>query len=168
MVALLTFLAGPIGRWLIITAIVAAALGGTYFKIKQIGWDEREAVAQAEAKEAERLAAALGKRRVEVTERVVIEYRDRVKVVRQQGEEIIREVEKLVPVGSCDLPSGFRVLHDAAVTGSLPRPSLGTDAAAVSAQDAAYTVVANYTVCHDTAERLIALQRWVKEQERVH
>ncbi|MBK8916347.1 MAG: hypothetical protein IPM64_17420 [Phycisphaerales bacterium] len=47
----LAFLAGPIGRWLVIGLIVAASLTGLYHNIKQRGWDEREAVAIEEDKE---------------------------------------------------------------------------------------------------------------------
>lgn len=148
-------------------AVIAASYGAAYWKGRQDGWDKREEVAEAAAREQERLSARLAALRGKVTERVVVEYRDRVKVVREKGEEVIREVERLVPVGSCDLPAGWRVLHDAAVTGSLPRPSLGANGAAVSAQDAALTVIANYTTCHENAERLTALQRWATQQHNL-
>ena len=39
MAPILIFLAGPVGRWLVITALVAAVVGGAYFKIKSIGWE---------------------------------------------------------------------------------------------------------------------------------
>lgn len=164
----LTFLTGPVGRWLLIAALIAASYGAAYMKGRAHGWDKREEAAAQEAAEQARLSARLAVAREGVTGKVVIQYRDRVRIVREKGEEITREIEKLVPIGSCDLPAGFRVLHDAAVTGSLPKSSVGTYATPVSAQDVAYTVTANYTTCHDTAERLIAFQRWAAEQEKLN
>lgn len=46
MAGFLTFLAGPIGRWLVIGFITLAFLAGLLHKIKQKGWDERDAIAQ--------------------------------------------------------------------------------------------------------------------------
>ncbi len=60
------------------------------------------------------------------------------------------------------LPSSFRVLHDAAATGS-PLPeggdSGGVDGAAVAPEIVARTVVANYGACRYDKERLAALQQ---------
>lgn len=149
-------------------ALVAASYGAAYVKGRTDGWDKREAVAAAEMAEAERLSARLAASRARVTEKVVIRYRDRVRVVREKGEDVIREVEKLVPVGSCDLPAGWRLLHDAAASARpIPATSERANAAAVSAQDAALTVVSNYSTCHETAERLIALQQWTTQQHNL-
>lgn len=161
---MIAFLIGPIGRWLIIAALIAASYGAAYMKGRNDGFQKREAIAQEERKEQDRLSAALSKKRVIVTERIVTEYRDRVRVVREKGEEVIREVEKLVPVDSCPLPGGWRVLHDAAATGRFPEAAERTAAAAVPAQDAARTVSGNYASCRETAERLIALQDWAMQQ----
>lgn len=76
--------------------------------------------------------------------------------------EIIREVPVYVPAGTPDLPGGWRVLHDAAATGSPPDPARSADAAAVAAQDAAGTVVDNYGTCRDTADQLEKLQQWIR------
>lgn len=160
MSSFLLFLAGPIGRWLIIASVAASVLAAGYFHIKQIGWDEHEALM-------EKMASARVVKRQAISTDVVVKYRDRIQVIHEQGKEVIREVEKLVPVDSCDLPGGFRVLHDAAVTGQIPRASLGTDAAAVPAQDATRTVLNNYETCHENAERLMRLQEWARKQYSV-
>lgn len=168
MVALLTFLAGPIGRWLLILTISAAAVAGAYYRVKSLGWEERDAIAQKEEKERERLAAVLATKQVAVTERVVTKYITRTKEIQVKGEEVIREVEKLVPSGSCDLPGGWRVLHDAAAQGSLPETASGDAAAPVPAATAATTVAQNYAICRLDQERLRALQEWVLEQENLN
>lgn len=162
----LTFLLGPIGRWLIGVALVMAALAGMYFKVKQIGWNERDTIAKEERLEADRRIAELKRKQQEVSERVVVKYRDRVQIVREQGEEVIREVEKFVPIDSCHLPGGWRLLHDAAALG-LSIPPEGTDATPVPAQDAARTVGENYSICRQDQERLRALQEWVSSQNTI-
>lgn len=94
---------------------------------------------------------------------VVTEYVDRVQVVREKGQTIVREVPVYVPSDSCSLPGGFRVLHDSAATGSdLPEPAAAVDARAVTAQDAAATITGNYATCRQTIEQLKALQQWAR------
>jgi hypothetical protein len=147
--------------------LVAAAVFATYAKVKQIGWDERDVIAQAEAKEADRLSGILGQKRVVVTEKIVTKYIDRIKVIEREGAEVIRYVDRLIPVGTPDLPGGFRVLHDAAASGRFPDSPGGVDAARappVPASIAAETVAGNYQACRLNAEQLTALQDWVHAQ----
>ena len=103
----------------------------------------------------------------QITERIVTQYVDRVRVIREAGETIIKEVPIYVPADSPDLPGGFRVLHDHAAAGTLPDPASGSDAAPVPAQTAATTVIQNYTACRETGERLSKLQQWIREQREL-
>ena len=122
----------------------------------QARWDADKkamqlAIAEAKAKQ--------GETKVEV----ITKFVDRVQVVREKGQTIIKEVPKYVPITTPDLPGGFRVLHDAAVRSELPDPTSVADAAPVAAQDATATITDNYRVCHENAEQLTALQEWVRE-----
>lgn len=141
---------------------IALAFSAAYLKGRQ---DGREAML------AQQLASAgkFVKRQDKVTERVVVQFRDRVQVVREKGEEVIREVEKLVPVDSCPLGGGFRVLHDAAADGALPSTPDGAHgpAAPVEQAAAAEVVAGNYVACHLNAEQLKALQAWVQKQHKL-
>ena len=129
--------------------------------------DERHRIADeaANARLAEQ-AAALATRQQDVTERVVTQYVDRVRTVREKAREIVKEVPVYVPADSCPLPSGFRLLHDAAALGVPPVPDAAAraDAAPVPAQTAAATVADNYGTCRETAEQLRGLQAWVSQQ----
>lgn len=168
--AFLAFLAGPIGRWLVVAALVAAAVFATYAKVKQIGWDEREAVAMAEAKEADRLSAILSQKRVVITEKVVIKYVNRIKVIEREGAEVIKYVDRLIPAATPDLPGGFRVLHDAAASGRFPDSPSGVDAARsppVPVTVAAETLAGNYQACRANTQQLTALQEWVHSQHNL-
>ena len=112
--------------------------------------------------------AAIRQRQAEATVKVVTEYVDRVRVVRQKGDTIIKEVPVYVPVqadAACTINRGFVRLHDAAATGELPEPARDTDApaAGIALSAVAGTVAANYQTCHENAEQLRTLQAWVSK-----
>ena len=98
------------------------------------------------------------------------QYVDRVRVVREKGDTIIKEVPVYVPVqadAACTINRGFVRLHDAAAAGKLPEPARDADAAAtgIALSAVAGTVAANYQTCHENAEQLRALQTWVREMK---
>ena len=105
----------------------------------------------------------------EVTERVVTEYRDRIKVVTKEVERVRHEIVR-VPTGTdCTLNHEWVRLHNASA-GYLDSQAAGRtdDAAAGIAADQALPAIAdNYAACRANAEQLIALQRWVIEQSQV-
>lgn len=100
----------------------------------QAQWDA------ATAKESARVAIVRVKQ-TEATVRVVTDYVDRVRVIKEKGATLIREVPVHVPAESnagCAIPAGFVRLHDAAAVGlPLPRAPAALDARAADAQDAA-------------------------------
>lgn len=153
----------PLATVVVISTAALAIVGGAYFKGRQ---DGRAALLADQVSAAAQVAKAQDR----VTERVVVEYRDVVKVVKEKGEEVIREVEKLVPANGCRLDGGFRVLHDAAADGALPVASAGAHgpAAPVEQIAAAETVAGNYLACHENAVQLKALQGWIEEQQNVN
>ena len=112
--------------------------------------------------------AAVRERQAQATVKVVTQYVDRVRVVREKGETIIKEVPVYVPVqadAACTINRGFVGLHNAAAAGELPEPARDADAAAagIAISTVAGTVAANYQTCHENAEQLRALQGWVRE-----
>ncbi len=113
-------------------------------------------------------AAAVREEQAQATVEVITEYVDRVRVVREKGDTIIKEVPIYVPVqadAACTINRGFVRLHDAVAAGALPEPARDTDAAAagIALSTVAATVATNYQTCHETAEQLRALQTWVRE-----
>jgi hypothetical protein len=113
-------------------------------------------------------ATAVREKQAQATGKVVTEYVDRIRVVREKGDTIIKEVPVYVPVqadAACTINRGFVRLHDAAAAGELPEPARNTDAAAadIALSAVAGTVATNYQTCHETTEQLRALQTWVTE-----
>lgn len=123
-------------------------------------WDAAS-TAQAQAdREAE------GKQ-AEATLITVTEYVDRVQTIRVKGDTIVQKVPVYIPSDSPLLPGGWRVLHDAAAAGDLPPPPGSVQAEAVSAQDAASTVFANYAACHVDHAGYQSLWEWAERQAAV-
>jgi len=154
-------------RLIALAAIAASlAIGGCQFGEQRVQakWDAEKSATTLQAARTEVAQA-------EATTQVVTKYVDRIQVVRERGNDIVKEVPIHVPNPSdpaaCALPGGFRVFHDAAAQGELPDPAKRVDAAAVTAQDVAATVADNYATCHANAEQLKALQEWARAQQEV-
>lgn len=153
-------------RLLALTALGIALVGFGWIKGAnhvQARWD---AAIQQQALQ----TAAIRERQAQATVKVVTQYVDRVRVrvVREKGETIIKEVPVYVPVqadAACTINRGFVRLHDAAAAGKLPEPARDADAASagIALSVVAGTVAANYQTCHENAEQLRALQAWVSE-----
>lgn len=148
-------------------ALLAAALLG-------FGWVKGATHVQSEwdaAISKQTLQVAVVKQRqAEATVKVITKYIDRVKIVRESGATIIKEVPVYVSTESdaaCVLSRGFVRLHDAAAAGIVPEPAGGVDAApaGIALSTVAGTVADNYQRCHENAEQLIALQAWIGEME---
>jgi hypothetical protein len=101
--------------------------------------------------------------------RVVTKYVDRVQLVHERGDTIVKEVPIYVTANAdaaCVVPAGFVQLHDTAASGSPtagPAGNPDAPAAATSLSAVAETVASNYATCHATAEQVVALQELARE-----
>ncbi len=149
-------------RWLALVLLAAALIGFGWIKGAghvQAQWD---AAVQKQTLQ----TAAVRERQAQAAVKVVTEYVDRVRVVREKGETIIKEVPVYVPVeadAACSVNRGFVRVHDAAAQGTVPEPAGDADAGAsgVALSAVAETVAGNYQSCHENAEQLRALQSWI-------
>lgn len=151
-------------RWLAIAALAVALIGFGWIK----GAGHVQAQWAAATQQQTLQTAAVRLRQAEATVKVVTQYVDRVRIVREKGDTIIKEVPVYVPVqadAACTINRGFVRLHDAAAAGELPESAGDADATAadIALSTVAGTVVANYQTCHENAEQLKALQAWVSE-----
>lgn len=149
---------------LVTVAVAAAFVGWQGYRLGAAQLDRYIVAQQAEA-------IRITARRAEVTERVVTNY---IKV-KGDTEVITRTIEKEV-VRYADSNPGYaldgawRVLHDAAAANVVPDPAgipYGTAGSPPRAAEALETVTASYAACHKTADRLEALQEWVRGQAGV-
>lgn len=136
--------------------------GGISEKAK---WEQR--VAEQNAKIAQLMTES-----EKVTTKEVIKYVDRIKVVKEKGDVIIKEVPIYITKeadANCTITNGFVLLHNAAAEMSVP-PTAGdfdAPAADVTLSGVGKVVAQNYGICHETATQLEALQNWVREQEKL-
>lgn len=123
----------------------------------------------ANAAQAIKLAEAEA-RAERVTTKVVTEYVDRVRVVREKAKTIVKEVPVYVTPeadAACVVPRGFVRVHDGAARNEVPGPAADSDDAAsgVALSTVAEVTAENYGTYHEVAEQLKALQKWVAEQQ---
>ena len=114
---------------------------------------------------AQALAAEADERANAVSERVVIEYRDRVKVIKEKEPGEIQLIEVIRRDATCDLPPAYRVLWDGAPSGGAEaQPPGGVDGAPVAVADAAETAAEARRRFEINAARLAALQEIIRSQ----
>ncbi len=143
------------------------ALGAALFGVGWVkGAEHVQSRWDAQLQQQEMLVAEARAQQAEATVKVVTRYVDRVRVVREKGQTIVKEVPIYVPVeadAACSVNRGFVRVHDAAAQGTLPAAAGDADAAAsgVALSAVAGTLAANYQTCHENAEQLRALQKWI-------
>ena len=150
-------------RWFLFCLFCAGLIAFGFVKGQantQIKWD-KSVIQQKE------LASQIKQDQADATVQVITQYVDRIQVVKQHKNTLINEVTRYVQADTPDLPTGFRLLHDAAATGRNVGSTGSADAQPVSAQDIASTVVENYGICRETTEQLSALQFWIVMQSNV-
>jgi hypothetical protein len=151
-------------RLLALVVLVAALIGFGWVK----GAGHVQAQWDAAVQQQTLQAAVVRQRQAEATVKVVTQYVDRVRVVREKGDTIIKEIPVYVPVqadAACTINRGFVRLHDAAAEGRMPEPARDADApaAGIALSAVAGTVATNYQTCHENAEQLMSLQKWIRE-----
>lgn len=151
-------------RWLAMALLVAAACAVAWFKGAahvQDEWDLADA----------RRDKAIAERKVRVADKiatVVTRYIDRVTVMREAGETIIKEVPVYVTEEAdhrCAVPAGFVRLWNGANRGELPAPDGAADEAPseVVLSDIAAQHGREAKQCREAEEQLIELQNAVRE-----
>ena len=150
-------------------ASIAILVFGVYMEggiATQEKWEARVAEVKLEMAKKEVVSA-------EVTTKVVTKYINKVQIVKEKGNEIIKQVPVYITKDAdakCDVPTGFVVLHDSASRNEVPDATRKVDetTSTVKISGVAETVVDNYTTYHEVAEQLRSLQDWVREQQKIY
>lgn len=155
-------------RVLAVLLVLALLVGYGWFKGNEHGTAKLNDYMQAQAKKETRIAAA----RQVVTEKVVTQYiTQTVPRTRTVTETIDHEVTKYVErhIDTASLSTAAVELHDAAAANRVPDTARAADGAASGLEVSAFTqtCTANYAICHQTADRLRALQEWNRQQAGV-
>lgn len=166
---LLAIFTGPyalFAKWGVITLLVAAFSGWSWFKGNEHGTQKLVDYRGKQAVEAVRINAV----REVVTVKVVNRYVKVAGETKIKIETIEKEVVKYAEsnTGSC-LDSDWRRLHDSAALNTVPEAARGVNGPGGTPKAAAAleTVTQNYAACTRNADRLDFLQDWVREQQKV-
>ena len=150
-------------------ASIAILVFGVYMEggiATQEKWEARVAEVKLEMAKKE-IASA------ETTTKVVTKYINKVQIVKEKGNEIIKQVPVYITKDAdakCDVPTGFVMLHDSASRNEVPDPTRKVDGTTseVKISGVAETVIDNYTTYHQVAEQLKSLQEWIKLQQSIY
>lgn len=150
---------------LLLSLALCAVLGvggwQAFESIKRIGMEDARRECERANAAIETVVHKQAEEQQKVVTRYLTQYVERAAEERVVYRDIVKEVPVYVSTDLPVLPAGMRVLHDAAATGrALPETgnSPSTDAAPVTPQDLARTVVENYASCREDQGRLEALQ----------
>jgi len=151
------------------TVAVIGIFGYTFKKGHDVGTAEGEAKIQALVDEATKLKADLEKEQSKIKEKVVIEYVDKIKVVKEKEYVYVDQAKNAVP-SQYNLSNGWVYLHDQAVSpgNSLPDSARVTDATASDTKDnqALAVILGNYSICLQNAQQLTSLQQYFLETKK--
>jgi hypothetical protein len=141
-------------KWVVLGGLMVVVAGFSYLKG---GEAARRDLASYKAK-IELMQAQLAEAQAKVTTKVVTQYVERVRTVKEQSDVLAKEAGLAVS-GTC--PGSVGVFHDAAALQVPPAPG-GSDEGTTDAQALTGTIIQNYGTCHEVREQLKSLQEWVR------
>lgn len=112
----------------------------------------------------EELKKGQNKVTVKVEEKVV----ERIQTIYKTGATIEKEIPVFIPSPFERLPAGFRLLHDAAATNTIPDSSQLPFTTAPSIRDVTSTVIRNYESCQVIREIALGWQDWYLQQQELY
>jgi hypothetical protein len=115
---------------------------------------------------AEKQITDLQKNNSQISSKVVIQYVDRVNTIHDKQIIYKTLISKTEP--QHDLSKAWIELHNASASLTIPDTSLVSDKSPSGIMDIAAldVVVGNYAICHDNKEQLIALQKWIRDNQK--
>lgn len=151
----------PIGLISSVGAIVLSGFAG--YNYSENKWEKKIADQRVQIEQ-------LQTKSEQVTTKTITQYVDRVRIVKEKGDTIIKEVPIYVSKESdakCVIPADFVLIHDSAAKNQVPE-STGTsneNDSGIKLSTVAETVATNYNKCHEVMTQLTSLQQWIRDQQ---
>lgn len=149
--------------------VLAAAVVCTFGYGFKKGTERGEAELQRAANQAQALQAALEKEQQNIKEKIVTEYVDKIKIVKEKEYVYVDQAKNNVPA-QYNLSNGWVYVHDQSLNpqGGISDATRVADAAPSDVKDnqALATVLGNYSVCLQNAQQLISLQQYVLDTKK--
>lgn len=106
-----------------------------------------------------------------VNEVIKTVYVDKVRVIKEKGEENVKYIETVVTKydNLCTLSNAAIKLHDSASQNEMARSTSGTNEGTSNVKISEFlrTVTDNYTTYYQTREQVIGWQQWYNEQKKI-
>jgi hypothetical protein len=98
---------------------------------------------------------------------VVTEYLEKKVYITKWRERNVSVIDEIPIRTVCDLPNGWVHIHNSSANGLHADTSSAADGtpSGINTSEALGGIVQNYGTCHETAEQLKSLQKWVREQQ---
>lgn len=109
-------------------------------------------------------------KQAQITERVVTQYVDKIRIVKEKGDTIIKKIPVYITQENdsrCAVPESFGLLWNATNRGDIPTSARIADetTSAIVLSDIAAQHATEATICRATEQQLISLQDWIKQQQ---
>lgn len=111
----------------------------------------------------------------QVNVKTVIEYVDRIQIIKVKGDAIIKEIPKYKYITKydsyCPLPVNFVLQHNALVSNTEVPDSTdynNEESSTIAPSSALSTIGENYTTYHQCAEQVRTLQQWIIDQGKIY
>lgn len=150
-----------------LVAVAITASVGSYFVGYSKGIAKGELKIAEFSTEAEKKITNLNKRIEEAEGKIVIQYVDKVKKIKEKEYVYVNASQENVP-SQYDLSNGWVYLHDVSAQGSDADTARAADETTSGVRDnqALAVVVTNYSRCRENSEQLKSLQTWMTEAQR--
>lgn len=147
--------------------LLGAVAGFSYVKGYSHASDKYELQIAKDTAEAERKYNELLIKKNKVDIQVVTEYVEKIKEVVRWRTKNVEVIIDNVP-DTCELSNGWVSVHDSAAKATDANSTAAADAtpSGITTPKALETINHNYSICKDNADRLIALQDWIRKQEQ--
>ena len=100
---------------------------------------------------------------------IVTEYVEKKVYITKWRERNVGIIDEIPTSTICDLPNGWVHIHNSSAAGLHADTSSAADGtpSGINTSEALGGVVENYGSCHENAEKLKALQKWIREQKKL-
>ena len=124
-------------------------------------WETRNAELKLEI-------ASLEAKSEKISTETIVKYVDKIKYIDKINTVVTKEFIPVAADQKCEINQGFVSLHDSTVKGITPTvAATDSQASTVKLSDVGETVKGNYVIALKNKEQLIALQNWIREQEKL-
>lgn len=111
----------------------------------------------------------------QVNVKTVIEYVDRIQIIKVKGDAIIKEIPKYKYItkydSNCPLPVNFVLQHNALVSNTEVPDSTdynNEESSDITPSSALKIIGENYTICNQYTDQIRTLQQWIIDQGKIY